>query len=863
MNRSKIKVISTIRFYQYSCLLISLLLAISGCAAKMSLEEAKKISVIMDEKPLVKPPRHINDILAALSQRGQFDASATKRFQARMSSLPPSGANDGMLARFYQERGHAEWQLGFMNKARDDFNKSLMYNERMGRENPALLRSLGIVEKYTGNFKKAVELLEESLDIQPDMAAYPHLVDAYIVLGDLEKAEKLSRESVELYSREMDRPVRDRRRSGKRGGRNQGVGHVIPMSDYVKAVYMNSIMASVLDAQGRYAEAEQYLRKELELHHSQAVVERIPLFAIRNRLLLSANLANQHRFIDAEIEARLTLKESLGHGGIESEMTSRAVLRLAGVMRSQGRLKDAEQLAHASIRILETSGFPSDSEYMGNARMFLGNILCQEEEFPEAMKQFDLVREAMKDNAYLYEKMVTRNSSLMLTLLKTGRRDEAMRIISSGYEWNRKNLGDKHPRTILTVGLRGMANSLAGADRQAFADLSAALPVLMRQGGKADASNQLPRAILETYIDFLGRIYGTPLEKELGVRAADESFRIVSFLGSRSVQTALGESSARAAAAYDPELADLVRREQDLNKQIAGLQETLSDAMMAPPDQQNPKALGSLKAEIEGLITARSTILAEINKRFPKYANFTSPEPVAVDKVRENLQPNEALISIYSAEEKTYTWAMTKTGESRFSVTSLGRKELAKTVSELRKALDPNPSTLGDIPPFDLVKAHHLYRSLLQPVAPAWKEATDLLIAVDGPLGNLPFSILPTEPFSLAVEKGELFANYREVPWLIRKASVTMLPSVRTLVTLRSLPAGDQKRKAFAGFGDPVFSLEQLGRDGSAKSTAPVNKETAAKNIRIAGRGLKLQVRGVRIAGKGNLDDDRMISTQI
>lgn len=834
-----------------SCLFIAILLVIPGCAPKMSLEEAKKISVSMDETPIAKPSRRINDILAVLDQPGQFDANVTKQLKSQVSALPPEEATNAAMADFYQERGNAARQLGYMKQALDDLRNALIYSQKTGEDDPELLVHLAQAEKSAGNFQKAVDLFERSLDLKDAMNTYAQLTDVYIKIGDMETAERFSREGYDLY-------VQKTLKQNKKKQTEKSV-----LNANAREVHMAGIRYSVLEAQGRYGEAEQYLRKTLDLSHSQSVKERRPRNTINTRRQLSLNLTRQHRLMEAEMEARQAVKEALGFGGVESDLTARAVRGLASVMLAQRRISDAEQLARAAIRILDSSGLPSDSIEMCSAQMFLGNVLRQKGDFPEAMKQFDLVREGMKENAYLYEKMFTRNRNLMLTLLKTARIDEAMRIISNGYEWNQKNLGKKHPETVWALGLRGMANAMEGNNRQAFEDFSSALPVLMGQGGKEDVSNQLHRAILETYIDFLGRIYGTPLEKELGVRASDEAFRIAGYLGGQSFQTALGESSARAAAAYDPELSDLVRQEQDMHKQIQALQENLSDAMMAPPDQQDPKALNTLKTTIENLTRARNLILDDINRRFPKYANFTSPQPVTIDKVRESLQQNESLISIFTADDKTYIWAVPKKGENRFSVTPLGKKDLTQMVSHLRKALDPNPNTLGDIPEFDLIQAYHLYDRLLKPVEPAWIDAKDLLITVNGPLGNLPLSLLPTESVHLADKKGELFANYREIPWLIRKVSVTMLPSVNALVTLRSLPESDPKRKAFAGFGDPIFNPEQLAMDGSSKSNAPMNKETTSENIQLAGRGGKIQVRGVRITEKGNLDDGKIISAQL
>ena len=830
---------------------MAILLVNPGCAPKMSLEEAKKISLAMDEAPIAKPSRRIGDILTVLDQAGEFDVNVTRRLKSQVSALPPGEANDRAMADFYQERGNAARQLGYMKQALDDLRSAQSYSEKSGQDDPELLFHLGQAEKSAGNFQKAVDLYRRSLALRDAVGTYAQLTDAYIKIGDMETAERFGREGYDAYVQKTS--AQNRRRPNERSVLNANV----------REVQMSRIRYSILEAQGKYGEAEQYLRSTFDLSNSPSVKERMARNTINTRIQLSQNLTRQNRLMESEMEARQAVKEALGFGGVESDLTAKAVRRLAGVMLAQRRVNEAEQLSRAAIRILDSSSFPSDSLEMCSARMFLGNVLSRKGDFPEAMKQFDLAREGMKENPFLYETMFTRNSNLMLTLLKTGRLDEAMRIISHAHEWNRKNFGEKHPETIWALGLRGMANAMAGNNRQAFDDFSSALPVLMGEGGKNDVPNRLHRVILETYIDFLGRIYGTPLEKELGVRAADEAFRISGYLGGQSLQEALGESSARAAAAYDPELSDLVRREQDMRKQIQALQENLSDAMTAPPDQQNPQALKSEKTTIENMTRARDLILGEINRRFPKYAHFTSAQPVTIDKIRENLLQNEAWISIFTADEKSYVWAVPKKGEIRFSVTPLGKKELTQMVRHLRKALDPNPHTLGDIPAFDLIQAYHLYSRLIKPVEPAWKDANDLLVTVNGPLGSLPLSLLPTEPVPLADEKSELFANYRDVPWLIRKASVTMLPSVGALVTLRSLPEGDPKRKAFAGFGNPIFNLEQLAMDERPESTAPMNQETTSGNIRLASRGIKLQVRGVRITGKGNLDDDKMVSTQL
>jgi hypothetical protein len=78
-----------------------------------------------------------------------------------------------------------------------------------------------------------------------------------------------------------------------------------------------------------------------------------------------------------------------------------------------------------------------------------------------------------------------------------------------------------------------------------------------------------------------------------------------------------------------------------------------------------------------------------------------------------------------------------------------------------------------------------------------------------GLLGQLPFTLLPVEAAALGPERGALFANYRDVAWLIRSHTVTVLPTATSLVTLRALPSSDVDRWLFVGFGDPAFNAAQ------------------------------------------------------
>jgi CHAT domain-containing protein len=649
----------------------------------------------------------------------------------------------------------------------------------------------------------------------------------YSSIGDIESAEKLKRKGVYIC-----------RQSGS----------------VMSKIFSASMKAFVLEAQGKFVEAEKQWRQILSL--ADSIKKKYPVHSIDNRTWLAANLMEQNRLVEAELEARRVVKEVIGLTGKDSEATGRAIVRLGEILRKQGRLGGAEKLIKTGVSILENSDLPSDSYLMGHSRMLYGNVLTDQNYFTKAMKEFDLARESLLKNHYLYEKVFARNPNLILSLLKNGRTDQAMQLIDAAYNIYNKNLSEKHSWTAEILGLRGIANVEMKRFKQAVDDFSKSIPVLLssRIGSEGDYSNKMRfKIIVEAYINLLVQLHGSQVEQEFGIDVAAETFRLADTIRGYALRSALGASVARAAV-VDPNLSDLVRREQDASKQIHVLQSQLTVLLAIPESQRPPGAIEKLTLKIETLNQARRALLKEIKKGFPKYSELADPVPAELPSLQEYLRTGEVMISIYSTNDATLIWAIPPRGKVHFEVIRLGEKELDQIVTDLRQALHPDPKTFGDIPQFDVRLAYRLYSLLLKPVEKGWENATDLLIVAHGPLGQLPFSVLPTTSVTLGKDRSELFSNYRKVPWLIRKVSITRLPSTASFVTLRSLPKGDPSRRAFVGFGDPFFNPEQL---------AQAQKEKTGPKAMLSSQAGILQIRGIRITETGNLDSEKITSSHL
>jgi CHAT domain-containing protein len=604
-----------------------------------------------------------------------------------------------------------------------------------------------------------------------------------------------------------------------------------------------------LSIQGKHEEAEPFIRKALA--KGILVKHELPRGPIFTRRWLAGNLKSQGRLVEAEVEARQAVREAIALGGKESYQTHAAVQSLGEILLAQQRLEDAQKLFNFVVKTMVNVGISEDSYDLSQARIALGDALAASGNFEAAMEQYERSREALVTNQFIYTSIYERNPQVIFSHIMTGNYEEALALIDRAYQ---RLSGILASDTEQVLELRAMRGLVYAKQRKiesaykAFFDSVLFSSEMERDGLDFKASKRW-NSMLVAYADVCAQLSGTPLEKKIGIDAAEQVLMIVEILGGGTVRSAIGASGARAAAT-DPDLADLVRKEQDALKQARALEAILVE-LLAMPDSQENNNIIKLKTTIDSLQQARSILLDEIETRFPKYAEFVSPKPVDFDTIRRHLKPGESMLVVYPADNFTYIWVIPSSYRVNFSKASVGKAQLQQIVAVLRKSLTPDVKVLGDIKDFNLAAGWKLYSQLLKPVEVGLKNTTDLLVVAYRPLDQLPFSLLPTKAIKLPEDKDVLFSIYRKVPWLIREFSITHLPSASSVVTLRSLPSGDPDRKAFIGFGDPIFNSKQL---------AQTEKETGDSTTALAVRDVACQIRGIRLSEDGDLDRKDIMS---
>jgi CHAT domain-containing protein len=832
-------------------------LLVSGCQPEkptVSLEQAKQITAKFETSSFTPPPRTIDDI-AALLDRDKPDPARTAALRSAVKAEIPAG--DAVTrSEAYFARSKAAYDLGLIPQAKADAEAALRI-ARAGRlDLHDILMHLRIIATLTGSLRDLVAISEEIINnvdgTQRGRLFVPLAMLAFNLAntGDEVGARRYLGTANALLAEARN----------WQGGRPFGVfGDIWEGQVLLGRAALDQSLGSYDEAEAGIREAIARIEAFLRTPAGQEVIRRRSTPNIPNihRGGAFVNLlVRRGRLAEAEAMSRQAVSTGLREDGRYHATTAFLMTSLARVIVEQGRFAEGERLARITLETYRAIGASADSWRAAEAHALLADALAGQDRWKETLAAFDELERGFAGYPDGLERFVNNRPTRALALLMTGRAEDAAAALRPLVDRHDANLGRTHYVTAETKGLYGLALAAAGRRAEAMTQFRAAVPVLMQrsrqvslgtEGDSTAVRSQRQLMILDGYISVLAASNDTA--------SIEEAFRIADIARAQGVQGALAASGARAAA-RDPGLADLARREQDAQSQIGALYGTLTTQFDLPAAERNAAVINRLRARIDDLRAARAAIASEIEKRFPAYAELISPRPATVAQARQLLKPDEALVVTWLGERGSYVWAVPKTGPLAFAPIGMDRDAVGRTVTGLRRALDPQVSTLGEIPAFDTAAAHALYRALLGPVEAGWKGARSLLVVAHGPLGALPLQVLTTAPAKPGPEAEPLFANYRTVPFLARSHAVTVLPSVSALATLRDLPAAPATRRSFAGFGDPLFSPAQVA---SASAPSSAGGTAVASRGVFAARSLPVKLRAApKLDGVSSADLARL-----
>ena len=521
----------------------------------------------------------------------------------------------------------------------------------------------------------------------------------------------------------------------------------------------------------------------------------------------------------AQLGVRLGQEEKTG-----GTMTGLWQSRVAFAKVGQRRYLEALEAAQQAVDTLAAAGAAPSSDRMIFARVYQLQALFGLARWGEA----DQVMARMRADAgedRLARLLIDSPVLQSFLHLVNGRKEEALQRIEPSVRYRARNHGETHPSTIEAKAMRAMVFQAQSRTREALADYREVFAsVFGPDTSFADAEPAGLRGfvmphVLGSYLRLVATAYREGGGKLADPEMASESFRVADRLRASVVQQALIDSSARAAAS-NPRLAELIRREQDLrSKQRESMTQLVrqfaDDARATREFQERQKAkrdekdaaaererirardaaVRARRGELAAGEEARRETLRELRKRFPEYQALVNPKPPTLREAAEALRAGEALVSLFPTAEGTFAWAVASRREPAFHFSPLKAADVAELVASMRKTLDPDESGGPARLPFDFPAAARLHRDLVAPLWGAVEGSKTLVVAANGALAQVPLAALVTR---------EGAADLATAPWLVRQVAIAQLTSVASFQALRQSPARSAG-KPFVGFGDPAF----------------------------------------------------------
>jgi CHAT domain-containing protein/Tfp pilus assembly protein PilF len=250
-------------------------------------------------------------------------------------------------------------------------------------------------------------------------------------------------------------------------------------------------------------------------------------------------------------------------------------------------------------------------------------------------------------------------------------------------------------------------------------------------------------------------------------------------------------------------------------------------------------------------------LASAIRRQDPRFAEVRYPAPLGAAAIERTLGPRTALLEYSLGSRESFLFVVTRGGLTCYRLPPAAEIEAA--VVRLRAAI-AKPTVLERVSLLD--EATSLYQVLIAPANGVLAPLHDLLVVPDGTLHLLPFEVLLTDP-------GAARSNlpWSELPYLLRRHTISYVPSASVLQGLRTLrPAAAPRSRAlaFLAFAAPLTRLAPLPRSRDEveeiarlypPAAVKLYMDRMANKGNVVGNPLLPTARGVYFATHGIFDE--------
>jgi len=311
---------------------------------------------------------------------------------------------------------------------------------------------------------------------------------------------------------------------------------------------------------------------------------------------------------------------------------------------------------------------------------------------------------------------------------------------------------------------------------------------------------------------------------------AAEAFQAAQFGQTGQTAAMIAQATARLVAG-DPKVADAIRAYQDRKHDFEQLQ---GERDRAVADGSGGDRIAAIDKKIEEAKQAQNQAEQAILAAAPQYLKAVE-KPATLDEVRATLAPNEAFVFFFVANEGSYGFVVRQSGTMFYPI-PLKRAEITQIINRLRDTTIVKPA---GIPTPDFAASYRLYSALFGPAEKQLQGVDRMTIAASGDLLRYPLEALVTQ-----ANASDNNGDYRKVPFLVRQAALTYVPSPRIEVNIRQARSASANLRPFIGFGDfqpatqaqlaASFPPDRCSTDLAALSALPRLPETRTQVTTIA-----------------------------
>lgn len=499
-----------------------------------------------------------------------------------------------------------------------------------------------------------------------------------------------------------------------------------------------------------------------------------------------------------------------------------SIVSEANSLRSQaefallaGRLTEAEQLMLRAVDAVEKGLGPNHPE-MAFFREALGRVYRRQGRFPEAEAQY-AASIRLSPQGRLPALLELGDIALQAGHLDVSEKAfaDAMSLQTSDSSYRQRAYGGLAAVAFHRQLWKASAEYWSQESAEIVSAVRGSTLLSMQVLGAAESR---PTVVNEAaFYGFLRAAYRAAqqdpsLREEMSSRAFE--------LGQWVTMSRAGEAVSQMAARYGSPVSansSKIRERQDL----ASLWRSLSEkrAQLRDAGRRASSEYAQIVAEMRNVDAKLASIDSELGDNLPSYVSAAMPGAKSLNEVSASLRRGEVLVLIVTVPAfgklpgETFLWAVSPDNVEWRRI-DLDGEAIDGFVTALRCGVDRASwadavrsrcehvlgatAVAGSPLPFDAGRAYDLYRRLFSG-SKLVDGSRNLLVVTSGALTRLPLHLLVTrEPAKRA--------DLRKLDWLVLTKAISVLPTVSSLLALRSNALKSRASQAMIGFGNPVLA---------------------------------------------------------